>query len=99
METWPLLEEIPWSFDTEISWIEEKEVWYNSNNPQEASEYPEWLLQTKPEPFPDITTIILPYLEFENIFEKGKTPSEIVIAHPWQEFPGFNLTDMNSWSC
>ncbi|MBW0586267.1 hypothetical protein O181_125982 [Austropuccinia psidii MF-1] len=72
--------------------MEEKEVWSNHNNPQEASEYPEWFLQTKPEPCPDIFTIILPYIEFEDIFEKDNSPSEIVISHPWKELPGLNLT-------
>ncbi|MBW0506482.1 hypothetical protein O181_046197 [Austropuccinia psidii MF-1] len=92
MESWPLLEENPWSFDTDISWVEEKEVWANQNNPQEAIEYPEWFLQTKPEPCPDISTILLPYIEFEDIVEKEKPLSEIVITHPWKELPGFNLT-------
>ncbi|MBW0552725.1 hypothetical protein O181_092440 [Austropuccinia psidii MF-1] len=92
MESWPFLEESPWSLDTHTSWIEEKEVWANYNNPQEAIEYPEWFLQTKPEPCPDISTIPLPYIEFEDIFEKEKLPSENVIPHPWKELPGFNLT-------
>ncbi|MBW0521102.1 hypothetical protein O181_060817 [Austropuccinia psidii MF-1] len=92
METWPLLEENPWSLDTDISWIEEKEVWSNYNNHQEASEYPEWFLQTKPETCPDISTILLPYIEFEDIFEKEKPLSEIVIPHPWKELSGFNIT-------
>ncbi|MBW0523632.1 hypothetical protein O181_063347 [Austropuccinia psidii MF-1] len=102
MESWPLLEENPWTLDTDISWIEEKEVWANYNNPQEASEYPEWFLQTKLEPCPDISTIILPYIEFEDIFEKDNSPSEIFISHPWKELPGFNLTkyeflDLLTW--
>ncbi|MBW0580175.1 hypothetical protein O181_119890 [Austropuccinia psidii MF-1] len=92
MKSWPLLEENPWSLDTDISCIEEKEVWSNYNNPQEASEYPECFLQTKPEPCPDISTIILPYIEFEDIFEKDNSPSDIVISHPRKELPGFNLT-------
>ncbi|MBW0589977.1 hypothetical protein O181_129692 [Austropuccinia psidii MF-1] len=92
MESWPLLEDSPWSLDTNLSWVEEKEAWANDNNYQEASEYPEWFLQTKPEPCPDISTIILLYIEFEDIFEKEKTPSEIVITHPWQELHQFNLT-------
>ncbi|MBW0570002.1 hypothetical protein O181_109717 [Austropuccinia psidii MF-1] len=92
MESWPLLEENPWSLDTDISWIEEKEVWTNYNNAQEESEYPEWFLQTKPETCPDISTIILPYIEFEDIFEKENSPSETLISHPWKELPGFNLT-------
>ncbi|MBW0581890.1 hypothetical protein O181_121605 [Austropuccinia psidii MF-1] len=92
MESWPLLEEKPWSMETDISWVEEKEVWFNYNNPQEASEYPEWFLQTKPATCPDISKIILPYIEFEDIFEKEETPSEIVIPHPWKELPGFKLT-------
>ncbi|MBW0510795.1 hypothetical protein O181_050510 [Austropuccinia psidii MF-1] len=102
MESWPLLEENPWSMDTDISWVEEKEVWTNYNNAQEESEYPEWFLQTKPETCPDISTIILPYIEFEDIFQKEKSPSELVIPHPWKELPGFNLTkyeflDLLTW--
>ncbi|MBW0522958.1 hypothetical protein O181_062673 [Austropuccinia psidii MF-1] len=102
MESWPLLEEIPWSLDTYISWIEEKEVWANYNNTQEASEYPEWFLQMKSESFPDISTIILPYIEFEDIFEKEKKLSELVIPNPWKELPGFKLTkyellDLLTW--
>ncbi|MBW0584043.1 hypothetical protein O181_123758 [Austropuccinia psidii MF-1] len=73
MESWPLLEENPWSLDTDISWIEEKEVWPNYTNPQKANEYPEWFLQIKPDPCPDITAIVLPYIEFEDIFEKEFT--------------------------
>ncbi|MBW0562066.1 hypothetical protein O181_101781 [Austropuccinia psidii MF-1] len=92
MESWPLLEENPWTFDTHISWIEEKEVWSNYSNPKEASKYCEWFLQTKPEPCPDISTIVLPYIEFEDIFEKENSPSETVISHPWKELPEFNLT-------
>ncbi|MBW0592813.1 hypothetical protein O181_132528 [Austropuccinia psidii MF-1] len=102
MESWQLLEENPWSLDTDISWVEEKEFWANYNNPQEASEYPEWFLQTKPETCPDISTIILPYIELEYIFEKEKSPLENVIPHPWKELPGFNLTkyeflDLLTW--
>ncbi|MBW0528134.1 hypothetical protein O181_067849 [Austropuccinia psidii MF-1] len=92
MESWPLLDDNPWSLDTDISWIEEKEVWANYNNPQDPIEYPEWFFQTKPEPFPDISTILLPYMGFEDIFKKEKSPSENVIPHPWKELPGFNLT-------
>ncbi|MBW0577181.1 hypothetical protein O181_116896 [Austropuccinia psidii MF-1] len=92
MEKWPLLEENPWSLDTDISWLEEKEVWTNYNNAQEESEYPEWFLQTKPEPCPDISTLILPYIDFEDIFEKEHAPLETLISHPWKELPGFNLT-------
>ncbi|MBW0590887.1 hypothetical protein O181_130602 [Austropuccinia psidii MF-1] len=92
MKSWPLLEESPWSIKTDNSWVEEKEVWFNYNNAQEESEYPEWFLQTKPETCPDISTIILPYIEFEDIFEKEETPSEIVIPHPWKELPVFKLT-------
>ncbi|MBW0590168.1 hypothetical protein O181_129883 [Austropuccinia psidii MF-1] len=56
----------------------------------------------KPEPCPDISTIVLPYIEFEDIFEKENPPSEIVIPHPWKELPGFNLTkyeflDLLTW--
>ncbi|MBW0529451.1 hypothetical protein O181_069166 [Austropuccinia psidii MF-1] len=102
MDSWPLLEENHWSLDTDIIWIEEKEIWANYNNTQEASEYPEWFLQTKPEPCPDISTMILPYIEFEDIFEKEKTLSELVIPHPWKELPGFHLTkyellDLLTW--
>ncbi|MBW0503299.1 hypothetical protein O181_043014 [Austropuccinia psidii MF-1] len=78
--------------ETEISWIEEKEVWANYNNPQEANENPDGFLKIIPEPFPDISTIALPYIEFENIFEKENSPSETVKSHPWKELPGFNLT-------
>ncbi|MBW0591921.1 hypothetical protein O181_131636 [Austropuccinia psidii MF-1] len=85
MESWPLLDETPWSLDTVISWIEGKEVWASYNNPQEAIEYPEWFSQAKPEPFPDISTILLPYIEFKDIFEKEKSPLENVIPHPWKE--------------
>ncbi|MBW0574951.1 hypothetical protein O181_114666 [Austropuccinia psidii MF-1] len=92
MESWPLLEENPWSMETDISRLEEKEVWTNYNNAQEESEYPEWFLQTKPETCPDISKLVLPYIEFEDIFEKEKSPSETVIPHPWRELPGFNLT-------
>ncbi|MBW0590932.1 hypothetical protein O181_130647 [Austropuccinia psidii MF-1] len=92
MESWPLPDKNTWSMDTDISWVEEKAVWTNYNNAQEESEYPEWFLQTKPEPCPDISTIILPYIDFEDIFQKEKPPSEIVIPHPWKELPGFNLT-------
>ncbi|MBW0528492.1 hypothetical protein O181_068207 [Austropuccinia psidii MF-1] len=92
MESWPLLDENPWSLDTDISWIEEKKVWFNYNNPQEAIEYPEWFLKTKSEPCPDISTILLPYMDFEDIFEKEKSQSENVIPHPLKELPGFNLT-------
>ncbi|MBW0582557.1 hypothetical protein O181_122272 [Austropuccinia psidii MF-1] len=92
MESWPLIDENPWSLHTDISWTEEKEVSANSNNPQEEIEYPEWFLQTKPEPCPHISTILLPYIELEDIFEKEKSPSENVIPHPWKELPGFNLT-------
>ncbi|MBW0497935.1 hypothetical protein O181_037650 [Austropuccinia psidii MF-1] len=92
MGSFPLLEESPWSLDTEISWIEEKEVWANYNNSQESNEYPELFLQIKPEPCPDISTIVLPYIEFEYLFEKEKSPSETVIPHPWKELPVFGLT-------
>ncbi|MBW0541734.1 hypothetical protein O181_081449 [Austropuccinia psidii MF-1] len=91
MESWPLLEENPWSLDTDISWTEEKEVRTNYNNTQEASEYPEWFLQTKQEPCPEIFTIILPYIELEDIFKKEKGPSETLIPYPWKELPAFNL--------
>ncbi|MBW0588657.1 hypothetical protein O181_128372 [Austropuccinia psidii MF-1] len=92
MESWPLLDENPWSMDTDMSWLEEKEVWENYINPQELIENPDWFLKIKPEPCPDISTIVLPYIEFEDIFEKEKTLSELFIPHPWKELPGFNLT-------
>ncbi|MBW0554389.1 hypothetical protein O181_094104 [Austropuccinia psidii MF-1] len=92
MKSWPLPEENPWSMDTDISWIEEKEVCTNYINPQELIENPDWFLQIKQEPCPDISTIVLPYIEFEDIFEKENSPSETVIPHPWEELPGFNLT-------
>ncbi|MBW0592135.1 hypothetical protein O181_131850 [Austropuccinia psidii MF-1] len=78
--------------ETEISCIKERQVWDNYNNPQESSEYPGWLLQTKPETCPDTSTIILPYIEFEDIFEKEKEPPENLNPHPWKELPAFNLT-------
>ncbi|MBW0589013.1 hypothetical protein O181_128728 [Austropuccinia psidii MF-1] len=92
MESWPLLEENPWPLDTEISWTEEREVWANYINQQELIGNPDWFLKIKPEPCPDISTIILPYIESEDIFEKEETPSEIFIPHPWKELPGFKLT-------
>ncbi|MBW0546642.1 hypothetical protein O181_086357 [Austropuccinia psidii MF-1] len=92
MESWPLLEENSWSLDTQTICIEEREVWANYINPQELIENPDWFLKIKPEPCPDISTIVLPYIEFENIFEKEKSSSETVISHPWKELPGFNLT-------
>ncbi|MBW0489393.1 hypothetical protein O181_029108 [Austropuccinia psidii MF-1] len=92
MESWPLLEENPWSMDKDISWIEEKEVWANYINPQEIDENPDWFLKVKPEPCPDISTIVLPYIEFEDIFEKENSPSETLISHPWKELPGLNPT-------
>ncbi|MBW0584946.1 hypothetical protein O181_124661 [Austropuccinia psidii MF-1] len=102
MESWPILGENPWSMETEISWIEEKEFWSNYNNPQESNENPDWLLQKKPEPCPDISTIVLPYIEFEHICEKEKSPAENFIPNPWKELPGFNLTkyeflDLLTW--
>ncbi|MBW0560920.1 hypothetical protein O181_100635 [Austropuccinia psidii MF-1] len=102
MESRQLLEENPWSLGKEISWREEKEVWANYNNPQEASEYPEWFLKTKAEPCPDISIIVLPYIELEDIFEKEKSSSETVIPHSWKELPGFGLTryeflDLLTW--
>ncbi|MBW0587568.1 hypothetical protein O181_127283 [Austropuccinia psidii MF-1] len=87
----PLLEENPWSLDTDISWLEEKEVWTNYISPQELDENPDWFLKIKPEPCPDISTIVLPYIDFEEFFEKEKSPLETVIPHPWKELPGFNL--------
>ncbi|MBW0557027.1 hypothetical protein O181_096742 [Austropuccinia psidii MF-1] len=78
--------------DTDISWLEEKEVWANYINPQELIENPDWFFKIKPEPCPDIFTIILPYIEFEDIFEKEESPLETVFLHPWKELHGFNLT-------
>ncbi|MBW0571993.1 hypothetical protein O181_111708 [Austropuccinia psidii MF-1] len=78
--------------ETHISWIEEKEVWANYSTPQELDKNPEWFFQIKPEPCPDISTRILPYIELEDIFKKENLPSENVIPHPWRELPGFNLT-------
>ncbi|MBW0520562.1 hypothetical protein O181_060277 [Austropuccinia psidii MF-1] len=91
-----------WSLDTDVSWLEEKEIWTNYINQQEIEENPDWFFKIKPEPCPDISTIILPYIEFEDIFEKEKTLSELVIPHPWKELPGFNLTkyeflDLLTW--
>ncbi|MBW0504660.1 hypothetical protein O181_044375 [Austropuccinia psidii MF-1] len=83
MESRPLLEGNPWSLDTDISWIEEKEVWANHTNPQETNEYPEWFLQIKPDPCPGITEIVLPYIDFEEIFEKENSPLETFLRHPW----------------
>ncbi|MBW0592422.1 hypothetical protein O181_132137 [Austropuccinia psidii MF-1] len=92
MESLPLLEENPWTLDTEMSWIEEQEVWSNYNNSQEINENPYWFFKIKPEPCPDIYTVVLPYIEFEDIFEKEKSQSENVLPHPWEELPGFSLT-------
>ncbi|MBW0510930.1 hypothetical protein O181_050645 [Austropuccinia psidii MF-1] len=92
MEIWPLPEENPWSMEKDISWIEEKEFWANYINPQEIDENPDWFLKIEPEPCPDISTIVLSYIEFEDIFEKEESPSETVISHPLEELPGFNLT-------
>ncbi|MBW0552876.1 hypothetical protein O181_092591 [Austropuccinia psidii MF-1] len=85
MESWKLLEENPWSLDTHASLIKEKEVWANYNNPHYSNEYPDWFLQTKPEPCPDISIKVLSYIEFEDIFEKEKAPSETLIPYPWKE--------------
>ena len=60
MESWPLPEENTWSMNTDISWIEEKKVWANYINSQELIENPDWFLKIKPEPCPDISTIVLP---------------------------------------
>ncbi|MBW0571321.1 hypothetical protein O181_111036 [Austropuccinia psidii MF-1] len=92
MESWPLLEENSWSLDTEMSWIEENKVWSTYNYLQESNENPDWFLKMKPEPCPDISTIVLPYIEFEDIFEKENSPLETVISHPLKKSPGFNLT-------
>ncbi|MBW0519101.1 hypothetical protein O181_058816 [Austropuccinia psidii MF-1] len=92
MESWPLLEENPWSLDTHTSWIKEKEFWVNYLDPQELDENTDWFLKIKPEPCPDITAIVLPYIEFEAIFEKENSPLETVSPHPWKELPGLNLT-------
>ncbi|MBW0593022.1 hypothetical protein O181_132737 [Austropuccinia psidii MF-1] len=85
MQSWPLLVENPWSLDTDISWTEGREVWANYINPQKLDENPDWFLQTIPEPCPGISTIILPYIEFEDISQKEKSISETVICHPWKE--------------
>ncbi|MBW0560266.1 hypothetical protein O181_099981 [Austropuccinia psidii MF-1] len=50
------------------------------------------LMNTYGEPCPDISTIFLTYIKFEDIFEKEKLPTETVNPHPWKELPGFNLT-------
>ncbi|MBW0504752.1 hypothetical protein O181_044467 [Austropuccinia psidii MF-1] len=92
MESWKLLEENPCSLDTHSGLIEEKELWANYNNPQDSNEYPDWFLKIKPEPCPDISTIVLPYIEFEYIFEKEKTPSETLIPYALKGLPGFSLT-------
>ncbi|MBW0507936.1 hypothetical protein O181_047651 [Austropuccinia psidii MF-1] len=91
MASWPLPEENPWSMETEISWIEEKEVWANYINPQELNESPDCFSKIKPEPCRDTLAIVLPYIELEDMFEKEKSPLETVIPHPWKELPGFNL--------
>ncbi|MBW0473054.1 hypothetical protein O181_012769 [Austropuccinia psidii MF-1] len=78
--------------DTEIRWIEEEEVWENYKSPQELNEYPAWFLQTKPEPCPAISKVVLQYINFDYIFSKENSPLETVISHPWKESPGFNLT-------
>ncbi|MBW0585702.1 hypothetical protein O181_125417 [Austropuccinia psidii MF-1] len=78
--------------DTDVSWLEEKEVCANYINPQELIANPDWFLKKKPEAFPDISTLVLPYIEFEDIFEKENSPSENVISHSWKELTGFNLT-------
>ncbi|MBW0563894.1 hypothetical protein O181_103609 [Austropuccinia psidii MF-1] len=87
MESWPLFEESPWTLDTNISQIEEKEVWANCNNPQELNENPDWFLKIKQEPCPGIFTIVLPYIEFEDIFERENSPLKAVISHPWKKLP------------
>ncbi|MBW0518105.1 hypothetical protein O181_057820 [Austropuccinia psidii MF-1] len=92
MESWPLLKEDPWSLDIHNSWVEEKEVWANYINTQELDENSDWFVKVKPEPCPDISTIVLPYIEFEYIFEKEESPLETVILHSWKEIPCFNLT-------
>ncbi|MBW0591347.1 hypothetical protein O181_131062 [Austropuccinia psidii MF-1] len=92
MESLPLLEENAWSLDTDISWQEEKEFWANYINPQELIENPDWFWKIKPETCPDICTIVLPYIEFEDIFEKEESPLETVFSHLGKELPEFNLT-------
>ncbi|MBW0572538.1 hypothetical protein O181_112253 [Austropuccinia psidii MF-1] len=82
MESWPSLEEGPWSMDKDISFIEEKEVWATYINPQEIDENTDRFLNIKPEPCPDISTIVLPYIKFEDIFGKENSPSETLISHP-----------------
>ncbi|MBW0471375.1 hypothetical protein O181_011090 [Austropuccinia psidii MF-1] len=77
----------------DISWIKEEEYWSNHKNSQKSNENPEWFLQIKPESCPEISIIVLPYIEFEDIFEKEKSPSETFIPYPWKELPGSNLTE------
>ncbi|MBW0525746.1 hypothetical protein O181_065461 [Austropuccinia psidii MF-1] len=43
------------------------------------------------QPCPDITAIVLPYIEFEDIFEKENSPLQTVSPDPWKELPGLNL--------
>ncbi|MBW0559262.1 hypothetical protein O181_098977 [Austropuccinia psidii MF-1] len=81
---------------TDISCIVEKEAWANYNNTQESNGNPEWFFQIKPEPFHDISAMVLPYIKFENIFEKEISPSETVIPHSWEELPVLNLTKYES---
>ncbi|MBW0586397.1 hypothetical protein O181_126112 [Austropuccinia psidii MF-1] len=98
MESWPLLEENPWSLDTEIRWTEERKVWANYINPQELIRNPDWFLKIKPEPSPDISTIILPYIEFEDIFEKEKHHQKFSFPIHGKNYLDSNLQNMNSWS-
>ncbi|MBW0546446.1 hypothetical protein O181_086161 [Austropuccinia psidii MF-1] len=92
MESCPLLEENPWSLDTDIRWIEEEEAWANYNNLQESNKNPDWFLQIELEPCPYISTMVLPYIELDEIFDKENSPLETAISHPWKEFPVLNLT-------
>ncbi|MBW0512584.1 hypothetical protein O181_052299 [Austropuccinia psidii MF-1] len=76
---------------TDPIWKEE-DSWKNYNNPQESNENSEWIFQIKTEPFPDISTIVLPYNEFEDIFEREIAPMDIIKPHPFIELPGFNVS-------
>ncbi|MBW0520535.1 hypothetical protein O181_060250 [Austropuccinia psidii MF-1] len=91
MESWELLDEDPLSLSTDISWIEEEESWININDQQELNESFNWVMQITPEPCSDISTMVLPNIELEDIFKKEKSPSKTVTHHTWKELPGFNL--------
>ncbi|MBW0576544.1 hypothetical protein O181_116259 [Austropuccinia psidii MF-1] len=97
MESWPLPEENTWSMDTDISWIEEKEVWANYINQQEIDENPDWFFKVKPEPCPDIFTIILPYIEFEDIFEQKNHYQKLSFVIHGKNYLDSTSQSMNSW--